>query len=581
MRHRRSLILAALLALPAHVLWERSYEPFEARFRLDQRRPGTTFTLDRAQPLYLEYGLIARTGDPASASPSIALIIELNGAEAARIVPERLYGKTIRKIALAAEPVRDGDNVLTARVDAGPGATFDLDGRLQNYHGIAPDFPRVFVVDDRMVAHVADGRSGWLRALRFVALFAGCLAGVALIVRRRGRLESSPRAAWIVASAAVPLWVVLTYSLATPLYIWLSIEALALLALLGAGLGAMGLALARYRVRVLRAALVLGVTGVALEAALRAFNYARPHFIFYSESPNRFRGTPGAPFFDTRLNSRGFNDLEHGLDRPAHVRQRLVALGDSFALGVVPYAANYLTLLESALAADGSVEVINMGVAATEPRDYLTLLAAEGLDYRPDVVLAHVFVGNDFEAPARRWHERSFVAMLVRGVWRVATEETPARQAISGPGVYQDDRPGFARDRFLEIQVERAWIYQPGDPRVPAAVERVAADLRRMRDLAVRAGAEFAVVLIPDETQVNTALGEEIAAAVRGAPLDVDQPNRLLLAALERDGIRALDLLAPFRAAGSARLYKPQDTHWNLAGNQLAATTIAGWLGAR
>jgi hypothetical protein len=35
------------------------------------------------------------------------------------------------------------------------------------------------------------------------------------------------------------------------------------------------------------------------------------------------------------------------------------------SVGVVPRRANYLTLLESELAADGSTEVVNMGVAGT------------------------------------------------------------------------------------------------------------------------------------------------------------------------------------------------------------------------
>jgi hypothetical protein len=61
--------------------------------------------------------------------------------------------------------------------------------------------------------------------------------------------------------------------------------------------------------------------------------------------------------------------------------------------------------------------------------------------------------------------------------------------------------------------------------------------------------------------------------------MDFDQPNRLLTDALRAAGVRVLDLLPAFRS-GAERLYKPQDTHWNLAGNRLAAATIAASLRA-
>jgi hypothetical protein len=234
-----------------------------------------------------------------------------------------------------------------------------------------------------------------------------------------------------------------------------------------------------------------------------------------------------------------------------------------------------------ALGAD-STDVINMGVAATEPRDYLAILVKEGLRYTPDLVLVNVFVGNDFEQPARKPYEYSYVATLVRAVWRYA-RAGPLPAAASGASVadYRDDEPTLARERFLEIEVDRSWVYETGNDRLRGAVERVAGALRSMRDLTAARGAELVVVLIPDEAQVNTALQDEVARA-SGRPrtdLDFSQPNRLLAASLDADRIRVIDLLPVFRERGaSTRLYKPQDTHWNIAGNALAAEVIAGAL---
>jgi hypothetical protein len=574
--NRAILLLAAFVALPAHVITARSFAPFEARFRVSDDQPEFRFWIDRAQPLYLEYGLIVRA--PGASAPPV--VVELNGVDAARIETDRLFARSIRKIPLTGGAVRNGENVLRVRAGTSRDVTLELDGRLQNYYGIAPDFPRAFIVDDRMVAHMNERWPPIFTALRLMTFYAGCVGLIVALVRLRGgRTAPALVGAFVVAASIVP-WIAVGYSVATPVHIWLSIEALIVVLLAGGAMTGAARALWRRGRSVVRVGLIVLVTLVALELALRAFDYFRPHFLFYSDSPDRFRGRPGGPFFDTRLNSGGFNDVEHAIPRPPNVSRRIVALGDSFALGVVPYSANYLTLLESELAPNGSTDVINMGVAATGPREYLTLLVSESLRWQPDIVLVNLFVGNDLEIPERRLHEYSYVAMLVRGLWSLATEPTPAADVTTSGGEYRDDQPGFGRDRFLEIQVDRSWIYAPDDGRLSRAVAAVGADLRRMRDLARRAGAEFAVVIIPDETQVNAELATEVARARPGITLNLDLPNRRLLESLSADGIRALDLLPVFRAAGSDRLYKPQDTHWNLAGNRLAARAIAQWLGA-
>jgi hypothetical protein len=86
------------------------------------------------------------------------------------------------------------------------------------------------------------------------------------------------------------------------------------------------------------------------------------------------------------------------------------------------------------------------------------------------------------------------------------------------------------------------------------------------------------VVLIPDEAQVDDRLRTEVRLASGSAAgdLDFERPNRLLRERMTADGIPVVDLLPAFRgAARTTRLYKPRDTHWNIAGNRLAAREIA------
>ena len=117
--------------------------------------------------------------------------------------------------------------------------------------------------------------------------------------------------------------------------------------------------------------------------------------------------------------------------RPPSVTRRIVALGDSFAMGSVPYPANYLTLLESTLASDGSVEVVNMGVSGTDPVDYLSMLVQEGLAFGPDLVLVNFFVGNDFESRERQPYEYSFVATFVHALWQLSGARGPASPSLT------------------------------------------------------------------------------------------------------------------------------------------------------
>jgi len=57
---------------------------------------------------------------------------------------------------------------------------------------------------------------------------------------------------------------------------------------------------------------------------------------------------------------------------------------------------------------------------------------------------------------------------------------------------------------------------------------------------------------------------------------DFSLPNRRLSQMLTVLNINHLDLYHAFLQAAEKRLYKPNDTHWNIAGNQLAASIMRG-----
>ena len=122
------------------------------------------------------------------------------------------------------------------------------------------------------------------------------------------------------------------------------------------------------------------VSFFASEIALRIYNRFNPSFVFYSTSYNRFRGKPFADDWNFKLNSLGFRDKEFSVKKEDVYR--ILGIGDSFSFGVVPYENNYLTLIESQLQKEHpKLEVFNMGIPSIGPKEYLSLLVAEGLAF--------------------------------------------------------------------------------------------------------------------------------------------------------------------------------------------------------
>ena len=148
-----------------------------------------------------------------------------------------------------------------------------------------------------------------------------------------------------------------------------------------------------------------------------------------------------------------------------------------------------------------------------------------------------------------------YVATLVRSVATIWRDAPPAQSLPNWSGAtYDDEHPSLDEERFLEIEVDRAWVYETGSARLQTATAKAVDYLRQMRDVSSRAGADLVVVLIPDESQVNPTLQDQVVRARRWASgqFDFRLPNRLLAGALTEERIRHLDLRAAFEEKGPA-----------------------------
>lgn len=329
--------------------------------------------------------------------------------------------------------------------------------------------------------------------------------------------------------------------------------------------------------------IILLITAVLAEIAFRIYNYFRPSFIFYDQSYNQFRGKPNAQDYDFHLNSKGFKDLEFTVEKVTG-RQRIVALGDSFAYGIVPYKHNYLTLLEEGLNEKGKrTEVINMGIAGTGPKDYLALLKNEGLELQPDMVLVSFFIGNDFlqEKEERKLYSYSYLLSFIN--YLLTVRQGYEGKILNIDGAYDDNASTFTEPRFVDIETKRSEIYRQQDQGFQNDLAAALNYLRQIKQLCDERHMKFAVLVIPDEVQVNQNLQARVKQ-VKGFNSSADDydftlPNRGLAAGLKELGIPYLDLLDDFARAGSrSTLYRPNDTHWNIAGNKLAAEALEKWI---
>jgi lysophospholipase L1-like esterase len=328
------------------------------------------------------------------------------------------------------------------------------------------------------------------------------------------------------------------------------------------------------------AGIIFILTFALLEGSLRLYYYFSPVFIFPDNSENRFRGKPFVSNFGFTLNSKGFHDTEFQSEKlPGSIR--IVAIGDSFVFGVVPYQYNFLTLLEDKMNRPGDrrVEILNMGISATSPREYFSVLVKEALPLKPDAAIICIFVGNDFiEISPKPLLHHSWVILAAKYAIDLLRYVEPTSE--HGPrSQYVDEAPTFSEAYFLEIEAMRTEVYDPLSPMFSERLPRVMTWINEIKTACENYGMQLFVMLIPDELQVSHELQERVLEKIGKDKLDFDRPNKRLAEELRARTIRYLDVLEPFRLrTRNARLYKPRDTHWNIAGNELAADLLHKFL---
>ena len=301
---------------------------------------------------------------------------------------------------------------------------------------------------------------------------------------------------------------------------------------------------------------------------------------------------------DDHVNEWGFRDRNHPVVKPTG-SFRVLGLGDSFVYGAVSVRDNFLRVAQDELNRknDYRTDILLMGVPGWSPENELGYLENAGLTLNPDLVIIHFFVGNDVVGiPVR--------GRVIRGNVYPTTSPVPLRNLLRKSHLFvmfeslvlrrmmerlKDVPTGAPAEKgqsvpvsegYLKIteQVLPVFLREP-DPRTAALWNEAEGYLARIDEICRAVGVPWLLVLIPDEIQVDPQVRSQVLTGLAAAPEkhDFDGPQKRLARWAAGQQVRVLDLLPGLRHEHrpDARLYAPNDTHWNRGGN-LAAGKMVG-----
>jgi hypothetical protein len=335
-------------------------------------------------------------------------------------------------------------------------------------------------------------------------------------------------------------------------------------------------------------------TWVLLEIALRIMSLFPGSNALYIHDPQLgFRVRPRATLGTNTTNAGGFNDVAPQANAGP---LRCVIIGDSFVFGGVRRKDNFVEGFKTLAAGHTGLETVNLGIPAAGPENYLRVLQYEPAVKGAKLAVLMLFVGNDVSQGHPDFITRVWLGApraMLRSPWLVrpspdylySIKMLRASWRVLRWMATRNGAGTLPENVFLEIEMDNLAVCR----REPSAFMQSCYDgtlalLDAMRIEANRQHITLAVVLAPDQFQVDAALRAKMASRfdLNMSDYDLDRPQRVLRAALEARGVPVLDLLPEFRAQEAReQLYLPLDTHWNEAGNALAARQLFAFVTTR
>ena len=330
--------------------------------------------------------------------------------------------------------------------------------------------------------------------------------------------------------------------------------------------------------------IMLGIF-ILIEISLRMYQAFSPAFaIMPDDTYMRYRGKKNyLELNNFRLNSKGYKDVEYSIEKPGGTF-RILFIGDSYVYGAVPYDDCFVTLIEAKLRKTcTNCEIINMGIPAALPVDYLSLFINEGIELNPDMVIVNITMSDDFKKGGKRFKIFSY-SYTIKLINSIIANNVDHTGRVFASGKYDEDILIRSEKDYMKYLVEtESGIFNRNNPKLKMNFYSTINLIKRIKHLSDQKSISFAVVVSPSELQVNPASQEKLYSILSTSSSDFDfkKPSRMIATDFNKKNIQYVDLLDDFILTykrKKSRLYQKNDPHWNISGNRLGADIVYPWL---
>jgi hypothetical protein len=316
--------------------------------------------------------------------------------------------------------------------------------------------------------------------------------------------------------------------------------------------------------------------------------------------PHRFTGIDGVDVVGefSDYTSRGY--LTEDVFNKKKDVVRILGLGDSFSVYLRDKKLNYNNILQQEFIASGrgDVEIVNAGMEAMGPGYYRHILHKFGDSFKPDVVLVGFFVGNDFGEADFSVYIGNFIIepkdlfkryskydqfrhlrlyRLLKNKYTRYRDAQLKKEEVKRQPAQQVGT--FSQATFLEVEKKRSWMFDKNNRALLSRQWGECSEvILKMKDWCDRRKIKLLIAILPEQFQVDQELRKAVLTKfqhIAAEDLDLSYPDNLIVNFCRTHDIHCLDMLGQFQEQGKTRqLYMLRDSHWNEAGNRLAAELI-------
>jgi hypothetical protein len=310
---------------------------------------------------------------------------------------------------------------------------------------------------------------------------------------------------------------------------------------------------------------------------------------------------PGMMVNGFAANSSGFISPEYTFIKPPGIK-RIVFIGDSQTVGVVPYPNHFTRIIESKLNKEYSfsTQVVNLGLFGIGPAVETQILRQIGVKYQPDLTVLVFFTGNDYFDDEQNKNiltpkslpllpeqfYKSKLISLLRNIYfyylsgvlypKVEMKKKVDYGKYFGDPRYDSQKATFPENMFLEMESNRSLI-SLATSSAYKNLDGIKNEILMMQKTAASVNSKFLVIILPDELQINRELLNQIAQYKKMAMenFDLRLPQQKLIPFLKARQIPFVDIFEMWSVSPVyQRFYQLRDTHLNIEGNISVADII-------